>query len=404
MTAGSNSRTKFAHTASSRATALLLALMVSLLLGPLPASPVTPVASPAPLARQGAHLDHQLHVVLFTPRNDAFWTLFAQITQAAAQDLGVRLEWMPALNDPQKQLRDALAVLARRRDKPDAIMLKNFDGTARQILAAAEKAGVYSLLFEEGFVGEDAVYMGHPREKFKHWLGNFIPDQFEAGYDLTKALIAEAKRRFPGQPLSMVAIAGNMIEGSSSQRVQGMFVALREHPEVLLHEIAAGYYQEDAARIKTQRLLEAYPGTQIVWAINDTMPVGAARAVDTLQAEGLLTARPLIGGCGTTPPAAADVFNRRVDISIGGHFLVSGFILNLLYDYFHGYDFAAESTDMRLQLFSFDHDNVQRYERAFNRRDGLNSWEQVDFRKFSKAYTPSLIKYPFGFQAILDQL
>ncbi len=53
------------------------------------------------------------HVVLLTPRNDAFWTLAANMTQAAAHDLGIELEWLPALNDPQKHLADALSVLNR---------------------------------------------------------------------------------------------------------------------------------------------------------------------------------------------------------------------------------------------------------------------------------------------------
>ncbi|HEY9840929.1 MAG: ABC transporter substrate-binding protein [Candidatus Sericytochromatia bacterium] len=345
-----------------------------------------------------------LHVVLLTPRSDAFWTLFAQITRATAQDLGIRLEWISALNDPKKHLRDALAVLNRQHDKPDAIMLKNFDGTARPILEAAEKAHVYSMFFEEGFNSEEARAVGRPREKFKYWLGEFLPDQFEGGYELAKQMIIRAKRRFPGQKLSMLAIAGNMIEGVSFDRVQGMFVALREHPEVLLNEIAAGYYKEEPARIKALRLLQAYPGTQMVWAINDTMPMGVAKAMDELQAKGLLPQRPLLGGCGTSPPAAADIKQHRVDVSVGGHFLVSGFILTMLYDYFHGHDFASESMVMRLQFYTFDKDNIDTYYRAFHRSDGKDGWEQVDFRRFSKTLNPALIKYPFGFQAILDQL
>ncbi|PKL75044.1 MAG: hypothetical protein CVV27_17385, partial [Candidatus Melainabacteria bacterium HGW-Melainabacteria-1] len=175
---------------------------------------IGPVAAPAaPQAKV-------LHIVLLTPRNDAFWTLFARIGQAAAEDLGIRLEWLPAMNDAKKHLADALAVLARP-DKPDAIILKNFDGTARPILAAAEKAGVYSMLFEEGFAGTDLEAMGRPREKYRYWLGEFLPDNFEAGYSLTQAIIAKAKDRFAQRPLQMVAIAGNMNEGSSADRVQG---------------------------------------------------------------------------------------------------------------------------------------------------------------------------------------
>lgn len=361
---------------------------------------------PAPAQQITAKRTRPFHVVLLTPRNDEFWTLAADMTQAAANDLGIKLEWLPALNDPQKHLADALSVL-NRANKPDALLLKNFDGTGRPILEAAEKAGVYTVFFEDGLQGEDAQALGRPREKLKYWLGEFLPDHFEAGYDLTQALITRARQRYPKQKLSMLAIAGNMVEYSSADRVRGMMVALREHPDVLLHEIAAGYWRADAAEIKASRLLQAYPNTQIVWAINDTMPVGTAKAIDKLQADGVLTERPLIGGCGTTPPAAADVFHRRVEVSVGGHFLLPAFTLVLMSDYLNGVDFARESTLMRLQMFLFSPENIQRYYQAFGRSAGQGqpiSWDRVDFKRFSKAHHPEMIKYRFGFQEILDQL
>lgn len=358
------------------------------------------LSAPLPPAQ---HSVRPLRIAVLTPRNDAFWTLFGQIAQAAGKDLGVEVEWLPALNDPRKHLADALAAL-RRPNKPDALILKNYDGTGQQILEAAEKAGVYSLLIEEGFSGEQAQQMGRPRQKYKYWLGEFLPDNFESGYQLTQMLIAEAQQRFGKHPLQMVAIGGNMNEGSSAERIQGMMVALREHPEVILHEIAAAYWQADAARIKTERLLQAYPETRIIWTNNDTMPVGAADAVTYLRQKGWLKQQPLIGGQGTTPPAARDVWSQKVNVSVGGQFLTAGFGVVLLYDFLRGHDFASESTMMRLQLFPFNKANVARYYQAFAGSDTPNQWNQIDFRRFSKAYNPQLHKYNFGFQAILEQL
>lgn len=357
------------------------------------------VAGPsAPAART-----RPIHVVLLTPRNDEFWTLAAGLTQAAAEDLGVAFEWLPALNDPKKQLADAMAVLARP-VKPDAILLKNFDGTGGPILEAAEKAGVHTIFFEDGFTPDETRRMGRPRERLKYWLGEFLPDHFEAGYDLTQALVARARKAIPKGQIEMLAIAGNMNETSSADRVRGMMVALREHPEVLLHEISAGYWKADAAEIKASRLLQSYPGTRILLTLNDTMPVGADRAVKALQAQGLLTQRPQVGSCGTTPPATADIQQGRVDVSVGGHFLLPAFTLVLAYDYLNGHDFARESTLMRLQMFTFTAENVRRYYETFGRHPDPKAWSRVDFRRFSKAYRPELVKYPFGFQEILDQL
>lgn len=336
------------------------------------------------------------YVVLLTPRDDAFWTMFATITQAAAADLNIELEWLPAKNDPQKQLADAQRVLQQER-LPDALIYKNFDGTAIPILEAAEARQVYSILFEESLTPAEAKQYGVPREHFKYWLGEFIPDNLEAGYELLEALITlarEQNRQDAQGRIHVLALGGNMNEASSSDRIKGLQVALQNHPEVLLHEIGAGFWQEPAAYSVIKRLLPAYPQTHIIWAANDTMPVGAYRAA---QEMGL---RPLLGGMGSTPPAALDVWQSRVDVSVGGHFLQGAFALVLLRDFFSGYDFATESTMLRLSLFTFTRQNVKDYARAL----ADNNWQKVHFEHFSRAYNPSLQKYQFGFLPIIEQL
>ncbi|MBF2051903.1 MAG: ABC transporter substrate-binding protein [Candidatus Sericytochromatia bacterium] len=362
---------------------LMLVLFCALLLPP----------APLQAARSKA-----LHVVLLTPRNDAFWTLFAQITQAAADDLDVRLEWIPALNDAQKQLRDAQAVLQRQRDRPDVLIYKNYDGTAVPILELAEKQRVYSLIFEDGLTRSEAQRYGRPRQHFKYWLGEFVPDHLEAGYALTEALIALAReRRGPDDtgPIQMGVIAGNMEETSSSDRIKGLQIALSQHSDVLVHDIQAGFWQEPVAYRKALRLLQAHPDLDLLWTANDTMPVGARRAATELGRQQLI-----IGGVGSTPPGAREVQQKRIQVSVGGNFLLGGFVMVLLYDYFSGYDFARESTMMRLGMYTFYPHNVGRYADAL----ADNRWDQIDFSRFSRARNPALRKYNFGFQPILAQL
>ena len=125
------------------------------------------------------------------------------------------------------------------------------------------------------------------------------------------------------------------------------------------------------------------------------MPVGARLAADTLGKTGLV-----IGGIGTTPAAAQDLQTGKVDLSVGGNFLLGGFAMVLLHDYFKGYDFASESTMMRLNLYSFNSQNVGDYARAMRG----NNWQQVDFSVLSKAHNRKLYTYNFGFAPILAQM
>lgn len=352
---------------------------------------------PAPLQ---AARSQALHVVMLTPRNDAFWTLFAQITQAAADDLGLRLEWIPALNSADKQWQDAQAVLQRSQNRPDVLIYKNYDGTAVPILELAEKQQVYSLIFEDGLTRSEAQTYGRPRQHFKYWIGEFVPDHLEAGYSLTEALIAlgrqqrAATAQAKSGPLQLGVIAGNMEETSSSDRIKGLQIALSQHADVLVHDIQAGFWQEAVAYRKALRILQAHPDLDLLWTANDTMPAGARRAAEELNRQ------LIIGGVGTTPPGAQDVQTDRVQVSVGGNFLLGSFVMVLLYDYFSGYDFAQESTMMRLGMYTFYPENVGHYAEAL----ADNRWDQIDFSRFSKAHNPQLKKYNFGFQPILEQL
>ncbi|MGV3525601.1 MAG: ABC transporter substrate-binding protein [Candidatus Sericytochromatia bacterium] len=340
-------------------------------------------------------------VALLTPRNDAFWTLFATIAQAAAKDLNLDLEWFPALNQPHKQLADAKRLLARTHQRPDALIFKNYEGTAGPILELAEKAGVYSLMFEESFNAQEQQKYGRPREKYKYWLGEFLPDNVEAGYDALLGLARQARAKGWKGPLPVLALAGNPSEGSSLERLRGLQAALQAEPELLLLDIISAYWRRDLAQQKVQRALEREPGIRLIWSANDTMPMGARQALKTWQSNHVNTPDILISGIGSTPEAALDVSKGQVDLSVGGQFLLAGFTLVLLHDYLHGRDFAVESTLMRLRLYPFDQRNILRYTRAMSRP---KPWEQIDFRQFSKIHHRELQTYRFGFEAVLAQL
>lgn len=253
---------------------------------------------------------HKFRVALFTPRNDEFWTMFSKLAQAACQDLGMELEWHPAMNKHEKQLADAKAVLNRQWPKIDAMVFKNFNGTAGPMMELAEKAKVYSLTIEEGYTVTEQEKYGSPREKLKYWIGEFLPDNHDVGFELTSLLVQMAhqqKRYDAHQRIQMAVVAGNMPEGSSQERIQGLYIALQQHPEVLVHQMVAGYWKKNIAYRKTQRLMQDYPQMGTFWTANDTMPAGVYQAVEAYRQRHPQYPKALIGGTGSTPPAAFDV-------------------------------------------------------------------------------------------------
>lgn len=344
----------------------------------------------------------KFRVALFTPRNDAFWTLFSNLARAACEDLGMEMEWHPAMNKHEKQLSDAIAVLNRTANKVDAMVFKNFNGTAGPMMELAEKKHVYSLTIEEGYNPQELEKYGQPRHQFKYWIGEFLPDNQECGFDLGNTLIRmaqETKRRDAHGRIQMALVAGNMPEGSSWERIQGLNIAMQNHPEVLLHQIVAAYWKKDVAYRKTQRLLQDYPEVSTFWTGNDTMPEGVYEAVRDFRKQHPDFSQVLIGGAGSTPPAGHAVAQNRVQVSVGGQFLLAGFSMVLLHDYLNGFDFAEESATMRMRMFAFTRENIRQYTDTL----GKAEWDKIDFRRFSKQLNPGLTKYNFGFREVLEQ-
>ena len=74
-----------------------------------------------------------------------------------------------------------------------------------------------------------------------------------------------------------------------------------------------------------------------------------------------------------------------------------GWVMVLLHDYHYGKDFIQETTSFKSQLFALNASNIDNY---LNRFDQQN-WQKINFRQFSKIYTP-LVKYNFSVESVIQ--
>jgi ABC-type sugar transport system substrate-binding protein len=126
------------------------------------------------------------------------------------------------------------------------------------------------------------------------------------------------------------------------------------------------------------------------------MSIGIAEGA---QEQNLLPGQDIFtGGVDWTKEGVDAVKSGIMTATMGGHFMEGGWAVVLLYDYFHGADFAEESVDMRSPMVALTKENIDAYIR-FSQSD----WEQIDFTKFSKKLNPKLKKYNFSLDAVLDQ-
>jgi len=341
---------------------------------------------------------------VFMPRfaGDSFWDLLGAFMQAACDDLGVQLQIHYGQGDAER-FKQLVRQAVSGPNKVDAVFFQNFKETAPELLRIASEAKVPAMLIDSSLNERDREQYGKPRTHFPYWVGDFIPDNEEAGMDLTLELLRQASAQGLADArgkLHVLALAGETDTGSASYpRVKGLKLALHSQKNVILQDLQPAFWSQEVAHDSFLRLAARYPSQPLLlWAANDPMALGALAAAQSLQLEP--GKQLLVGGMDWTEEAQQAIQSGQLAASVGGHFMLGGWAAVLLYDYLKGLDFAEESAEMRLRMDILSQHNIDFYRQNF----GQGEWGKIDFRQFSKAYHPELRKYDFGLQAITQQL
>lgn len=347
--------------------------------------------------------DVPIRVAFFNPQSadDPFWVPVENFMRAAANDLDIEVTTYVADHNRARmieQVRDAVTATP----KPDFLVFKNFRSNAPEILDVAEQHGVKSFIFNAGLTNEERARYGGPRERYAHWIGEMLPGDELAGYNLARALIDRARTMgltAPDGRIAMVGLTGTLSDSPAIERNKGLARAIEDAPDVRFYQLVPARWNFEQARQKAEGLFRRYPDISVMWTANDPMALGAveaARALGRNPGEDFLT-----GGVDWNPPALDAIASGDMHISIGGHFMEGGWVMVLLYDYAHGYDFADDGGVERIsEMAGLTQDNLAQYLDKFVNED----WDRVDFTKFSKVKTPTLKTYDFSLEKILEQL
>ncbi len=83
--------------------------------------------------------------------------------------------------------------------------------------------------------------------------------------------------------------------------------------------------------------------------------------------------------------------------TVGGHFMDGAWALIMIYDDYHQH---LKTCPSKSAFAAVTRENIAEF-RAFFSND---SWNEVDFRKFSMTLNPGLRQYDFSIRAMLDTL
>lgn len=353
----------------------------------------------------------KLRVVFLNPASaeaadEEFWRLCTIFMQAAADDLGIDLKTYYAQRSAATLYAQATMVL-NSADKPDFLVMQNLKKTAPRIIEEAEAAGVKVLLFNSGLGPDELGRFGGPRQIYKNWIGQLLPDDERAGYELAELLVSAARNKglanSQGQ-IEMLAIGGTGSDSSAEERNRGLQRFLREQGSrvrLARGEVIPAYWETAKAGTVFDFAASQNPQLRVVWAANDNMALGALQAAR--ERGGFAPGESLlIGGIDWNKQSLAAV--RRGDLlaSLGGHYMEGAWAMVLLRDYADGIDFAGEGLTMTSRLHAITAENLARFENALGEL-GPEAIGKVDFARFAKSHNRALKKYRFDLQTLLGQ-
>jgi ABC-type sugar transport system substrate-binding protein len=340
------------------------------------------------------------NVVFLNPgkADEDFWVSVSRFMEAAAGDLGMRVEVLYAERDPARMVVNARAVIARAK-KPDYLVVVNEKQVGNEVvrLCAGTDIKVFFLLNDLSPQQRDTLR--GESGAMARVVGSLVPDNEEAGYQMAQALIDEGRRKGLIKPgiASIIAIGGDKATPAAMERDAGLRRALAENPDVLLGQQVYGEWSQERAAQQAQVLLIRYPEARMIWAANDLMAFGA---MDAAQARGLTPGQSvLVTGLNNSDAAMEARASGRLSVLVTGHFLAGGWAMVMLHDLSLGVDLDRFGGRFRREALFTPLD--QRQARRFLEVFGEGRMPPLDFRRFSLADRPAADGYQFSLVSLL---
>lgn len=324
---------------------------------------------------------------------DMFFGPVVEFAQAASDDLNIKLKIYDT-NNSHIRMVSVVEEIARKRKKVDGLIFLNFKKVGKQILDILERARIPSFNILDGFQKDEGV--GIPRERYRYWVGEMLPDDVGAGYTLANLIINRAKKASDGK-VHLLAFEGLTTSGASNARVKGLKKAINERNDVILKQVLSASWDAYIAKNKFTWLKRGrYKSLTAVWAANDAMAKGVVDGTKELK---LRIGKDIVtGGVDWSHGGLNIVESGGMVASIGGQIMVGGWAVVLLHDYLHGIDFRSEGTQFPSEMSALTSKNI----RAYRSKLPQDQWHKIDFRKFSKKYNRGK-KYRFNLEALLEQ-
>ncbi|KZN69354.1 ABC transporter substrate-binding protein [Pseudoalteromonas luteoviolacea] len=304
---------------------------------------------------------------------EPFWGKVQQITEEACKQLGVNIDVIYGDGNRHIQIAELKKYLDYRAS-PDYVILMLYPGGAEQTLTMLNNYGIKFITLEQTITGMEKEEIGIPKQRFEHWLGEVYFDNYQAGFDLAKALHESVLSSGHKGPVNGLAINGHY--GSESDKRNQGAADYFKNADIKLQQTVHASWSKEQAYTKTKRLFKRYPDTQLIWSASDLMAMGAQTAIRQLKKDERQVA---IGGFDWLSDSLSLIKKGQLSASVGGHFMMGGWALVSIFDFHHGNKYWLQNSQVTFELSAITRENIDEYIWISNNPD----WSKLDYKHFS---------------------
>ncbi|MBN1379154.1 MAG: ABC transporter substrate-binding protein [Gammaproteobacteria bacterium] len=329
------------------------------------------------------------------PPGHPFWGPVVQAMQAVANDLDIELIVKYDETRSTYVTKRLGNHLISKGPKLDYFLTKYWSSVTDSHIQQAKERGTKVFVFNSDILREDYPTVGRrPREMHAHFIGQAVPDDRKAGYELASILVKRAQQIKAGSSddkINVLALVAPAVSAVRYIRVEGLKTKIDEIPEAILEDVVETNWESGSASQVIADLLQQYPQTDVIWSANEAIAWGAVQAVEKLNK--IPGKDIIVGGFDWEDESIKAIADGRMTASMFGHFMEGAWALLLVHDYHYGFDFADDfGVRISTPLAAITTDNYEKYQPLIQDAD----WEDIDFKKFSKKYNPQLKSYNFN--------
>lgn len=327
-----------------------------------------------------------------SPKGDEFWDKYITCLLISSEKLDIDLKVVYPRDSNRFDIEEN-AINEIIKNTPQYIIFPFPSLVGKNILDNAEKKKVWSVVVNMSIPSNELVTVKSPGEKYKYWISHIYPDDFDAGYQLGKNLIDLGLKTINFNKIELLGINGSRDIDVTKQREEGLKKAIDETKgKVVLDQVIYSNWKIEDAYEMTLNSLKRYPNIKIIWSASDVMAMAAYSALESRNK------KLILGGIDWSNKGIKAVKEKKLEVTLGGHFLDGIIALVLIKDHSANIDISDEKI-IKTKFYAINSSNVNEMEKVIS----LDNLKKMDIRKLSKFYNKKISKYNFDIISLLKK-